>query len=75
MCHISYHDEPVTYISCRDRVPPSRVIGRTPTLTGANDLISSRLIFFLRGVRFVLCVLSLFPYMVYEEGGEGVLTL
>ena len=33
------------HISCRDRVPPSGVIGRTPILTGADDLVPSRPIF------------------------------
>ena len=32
-------------ISCRDRVPPSEVVGRTLALTRANDLVSSRPIF------------------------------
>jgi len=35
----------IQHIMYRDRVPPSGVVGRTPALIGANDLVSTHPIF------------------------------
>ena len=69
MYHISHREGVVQPISHRDRVPPSRMIGRILSSIGSGDLVSGLLA--LVRASFDLEVVNLFPNGVYEVEGKG----